>query len=135
MKRLVLLFLVAVTVHVASAQVFDYGQIRVGGGLSYLTEIADMGLNANVIYSTTPRSELAAAYTYAFEKKSTRYNLFDFDWHWVLFDNHSKLNAYVLTGICFASSEVKTPLETVSDSNLAINAGLGLNYRLSDRFI
>ena len=138
MKKVTLIFVILCLALGMKAQVFDFGQMRAGGGLSYVDKVGNLGINVNGVYTFNPQWEAAAAFTYTFEKNNVSYKLLDIDVHSVFYEIMSKVNFYVLTGLCFNFYEMETnPADGVSTpgsgSDSGLNIGAGINYKLTDR--
>jgi len=95
MKKLLVLFSLMATVTMASAQ---ESKIMAGGGLTYATEIKNIGINIKGLYLINEKWEADAGFTYFFEKNYTKWSALDFNGHYVFVNNDGKA-LYALAGL------------------------------------
>ncbi|WP_439182290.1 outer membrane beta-barrel protein [Carboxylicivirga taeanensis] len=122
------------------AQSFDSSKIRAGAGLVYATEIGNIGINLNGVYAFTDQWEGAFGYSHIFEKDYLTFNIFDFDAHYVFHQEDERMNFYGIGGLNITSVKLDIPANpfgiggSASDSNVGLNLGVGMNYKLSEQF-
>lgn len=144
MKKNILIIIAFVFSISAFSQSFDSSKFRAGGGLVYATDIGNIGLTFNGVYSITPEWAGAFAYSHIFEKDYVSFNIFDFDAHYVFHQADEKMNFYGIAGIAITSAKVDIPTidmgefgsvggGSASDSSTGFNMGVGMNYLLSDK--
>ncbi|MBR8537818.1 outer membrane beta-barrel protein [Carboxylicivirga sediminis] len=137
-KSIVLVFALILSCNLF-AQSFDSSKIRAGAGLVYASEIGNIGITLNGVYSFTDKWEGAFGYSHIFEKDYVSYNIFDFDAHYVFHQQDDKMNFYGIGGLNITSVKVDIPDlgfgigGSASDSSVGINLGVGMNYKLSDK--
>ncbi len=142
MKKSILLLLAVVLSCNLFAQSFDSSKLRVGGGLVYASDISNIGLTLNAVYSINEQIEGAFAFSHIFEKDYVTYNIFDFDGHYIFHKENEKLNFYGIAGLAVTAAKldapavnfggVSVPGTSVSESEIGLNIGAGVNYRLSN---
>ncbi len=116
------------------AQSFDSSKIRAGAGLVYATDIDNIGLNINGVYSFNEKWEGAFGYTHIFEKNYVSYNIFDFDAHYIFHQQDDKMNFYAIGGLNITAHKIDWDgLDDKTGSDAGINLGVGMNYKLSDK--
>ncbi|WP_430810264.1 MULTISPECIES: outer membrane beta-barrel protein [unclassified Carboxylicivirga] len=121
------------------AQSFDSSKIRAGAGLVYATEIGNIGINLNGVYAFTDQWEGAFGYSHIFKKDYVTFNIFDFDAHYVFHQQDEKMNFYGIGGLNITSVKLDIPDNpfgiggSASDSNVGLNLGVGMNYKLSEQ--
>lgn len=144
MKKSLLITFVALLSFNAFAQSgFESSKLRAGVGLIYATEIDNVGLTLNGTYKLTSFWEGSVAFTHVFKNNYSTWNILDLDAHYIFYDNESKLNVYGLAGLGLTFWKVKTdaiivpgysiPEQTVSGTEVGLNVGVGMNYKISDR--
>ena len=86
-------------------------KIMVGGGLTYATEINNVGLHLKGIYGITDKIEGEGAFAYFFKKDYTNWSALDFNVHYMLSENED-MCFYALGGlnITFYKFEVDSPI-------------------------
>jgi hypothetical protein len=143
MKRNILAILALVLTVNVFAQSFDVTKLRAGGGLVYATEISNIGINLNGVYSFTEEWEGALGFTHIFKKDYQTLNVLDFDAHYIFHQVDENLNVYGLAGLGFNFAKVTIPAISMggvqltsetkkSDTKLGLNLGVGVNYKLAD---
>lgn len=157
-KNILLVFAIVLSANVF-AQSFDVSKLRAGAGLVYATEVSNVGINLNGVYSFTDQWEGSLGFTHIFEKDYLTYNMLDFDVHYVFYTPDEKLNVYGLAGLGFTFWDIDSPTIYISDytgfdfgmsatsalistpnasmsgngTDLGLNLGVGANYKLSDK--
>jgi len=152
-KNILLVFAIVLSANVF-AQSFDASKLRAGAGLVYATEVGNVGINLNGVYSFTDQWEGSLGFTHIFEKDCVTYNMLDFDVHYVFYTPDEKLNVYGLAGLglTFWDIDYDSPAIYISDytgfdfdmsstsalisgngTDLGLNLGVGANYKLSDK--
>jgi len=132
MKKSILLLLAVVLSCNVFAQ-FDASKLRVGGGLVFASEVNNIGLTFNGVYTITEEIEGAFAISHIFENDYVSSTIFDFDGHYIFHQQDSKLNFYGIAGLAVTSWKSDIPyLGDYSNSELGLNIGVGANYKLSD---
>ncbi len=151
MKTNIVLALALVLSVNVSAQQFDLTKLRTGAGLSYASEINNIGVNLNGSYSITDEWEGALGFTHIFRKDYQSYNILDFDAHYIFHQQNEQLNFYGIGGLGFTFWNVNVPSRTVTEnvpyageisvevpgfkdngSEIGLNLGIGANYKLSE---
>ncbi|TRX71313.1 hypothetical protein [Carboxylicivirga sp. M1479] len=69
-----------------------------GAGLTYATDIDNIGINVKGLYLINETWEADAGFTYFFEKNNVNYSALDFNGHYVFLNNEGKC-LYGLAGI------------------------------------
>ncbi len=143
MKKNILIVLLSILSCNVFAQSFDASKVRAGAGLVYATEIGNIGITINGVYSFSEQWEGAFAYSHIFEKDYVTFNIFDFDAHYVFHQQDERMNFYGIGGLAITSTKIEipaiqlgafsTPSTSVSDSSVGLNLGVGMNYKLSDK--
>lgn len=135
MKKNILLVFALILSCNLFAQSFDSSKIRAGAGLVYATEIENIGININGVYAFNEKWEGAFGYSHFFKNKyDVSYNVFDFDAHYVFHQQDDKMNFYGIGGINITGWKADLgAFGDVSDSDVGINLGVGMNYKLSDK--
>ncbi|MCU4155607.1 outer membrane beta-barrel protein [Carboxylicivirga sp. A043] len=95
MKQLFLLIGLVTMVSIASAQ---ESKIMAGGGLTYATDIDNIGINIKGLYMINETWEADGGFTYFFEKNNMNYSALDFNGHYVFMNNEGTC-LYGLAGI------------------------------------
>lgn len=143
MKKIVFFVLALVLSANVFAQGFDLTKLRAGAGLVYATEIDNVGINLNGVYTLTDQWEASLGFSHIFEKDYLRYNVLDLDAHYIFFNQNEKMNVYGLAGLGFTFWKANFPAfdfgygistPEVSGTEVGLNLGVGMNYKLSDRF-
>lgn len=97
MRHLLALILVVAAVSTAKAQ---DSKILAGAGLTYATEIENIGINLKGVYLINDVWEAEAGFTYFFEKNYTNWSALDFNGHYVFYNTDGKC-VYALAGLNF----------------------------------
>lgn len=117
----------------------EAGDISVGGGLGYGTEIESIGIQAGGVYVINEQFRGAADLIYYFPNDDFGY---DFTWFEInanghyLFVTEEDLIAYALGGLNFATLKFDYPDGfgfnggSVSNTEVGLNVGAGLEYNL-----
>jgi opacity protein-like surface antigen len=95
MKKLLMLFGLCAIVSAASAQ---DSKFMAGGGLTYATDIDNIGINLKGLYLFNDTWEADGGFTYFFEKNNVKYSALDFNGHYVFMNNEGTC-LYGLAGI------------------------------------
>lgn len=110
----------------ATAQ--DKGDIKIGGGVSYLTEGEGIfGLNLKGSYSFTPQIRAAASFNYLFPGNSVKAFIVDANAHYLV-NASEKFSFYPLAGLAY----YRMWLDSFSYSKLGFNVGAGVDYKLNE---
>ena len=144
MKKNILIIVAIVLSANVFAQEFDLTKLRAGAGLVYATEIGNIGINLNGVYSITEEWEASLGFSHIFEKDYVRYNVLDLDAHYVFYQHDEKLNVYGLAGLGFTFWKatipamdlgwgMSSPEVTDNGTETGLNIGVGANYKLSDK--
>jgi opacity protein-like surface antigen len=142
MKKVLLAFLVIAFSANGFSQGFDKSKLRVGGGLSYASEISNVGLSVNGVYYIGNPFEASLAFTHFFKKNYTSWNVLDLDGHYI-FHESDVINVYGLAGLGFNFWNVtvpamelgwgiSTPEMSESGTDIGLNLGVGMNYAISE---
>ena len=107
----------------------SYGQARVGGGLSYGTEIEEMGLNLTGEFFLKDIVALTPEINYFFTDNNVTFWTFNADVHYY-FNKSSQASFYGLAGLNFASISNNNN----SNTELGLNLGAGVNFELNKSF-
>ena len=107
----------------------SYGQARVGGGLSYGTEIEEMGLNLTGEFFLKDKVALTPEINYFFTDNNITFWTFNADVHYY-FNKSSQASFYGLAGLNFASISNNNN----SNTELGLNLGAGVNFELNKSF-
>ncbi|MFV0553556.1 MAG: outer membrane beta-barrel protein [Mangrovibacterium sp.] len=140
MKKVFFMLAILMVSAGAQAQVFDFGQIRFGAGLSYDLNASRLGLGVNGVYNISPESEVGVAYTHFGTKDYLTTSMIDFDYRYVVASVSSEMSFYLLGGLMFYSYKYEYPKDSSmsdfssSDTDAGLNFGAGANYRISDKF-
>lgn len=110
----------------ASAQLSaqERGKIAIGGGLSYMTEISQIGVGAKVRYGLTKDIRLEGGLNYFLPKSNVSAIDLGVNAHYVV-SLDDKISVYPLAGISYYK------LSGLSD--LTLNFGGGASYQLNDK--
>ncbi|MBC8486171.1 MAG: outer membrane beta-barrel protein [Bacteroidetes bacterium] len=145
MKKILLLAFVLALINSVSAQSFKE-KIAFGGGLSYGTEIENIGINIRGLYEVTEEIHGLMNLTFFFPKKED-FGVFEYKWNlWELnLDGHynfklsDKFSAYGLAGLNISNWRSKWEgdlgYEYYEDTNTAkigFNIGGGAAYNFTD---
>jgi opacity protein-like surface antigen len=143
MKKNIILILALVFSANVFAQQFDPANLRAGAGLVYASEINNLGLTFNGVYTFNEVWEGSVGFSHIFEKNMVRYNIVDLDAHYIFYRDEENLSVYGLAGLGFTSWKVTIPgfswmgnyipETTATDTEIGLNLGVGLNYRLTER--
>lgn len=123
MKRSLLIILLVVS------GLCSYGQARVGGGLSYGTEIEEMGLNITGEFFLKDKIALTPEINYFFTDNDFTFWTFNADVHYY-FNKSSQASFYGLAGLNFANISNGNN----SNSELGLNLGVGVNFEIGKSF-
>lgn len=145
MKKVVFFVFALVLSANVFAQQFDATKLRAGAGLVYATEIGNVGINLNGVYTLTDEWEASLGFSHIFEKDYLRYNVLDLDAHYIFFNQNEKMNVYGLAGLGLTFWKanipamdfgygISTPEMSDNGTEVGLNLGVGMNYKLSDRF-
>lgn len=116
----------------------EAGDISIGGGLGYGTEVESIGIQAGGVYTINEQFRGAADLIYYFPNEDDFGG--NFTWFEVnlnghyLFTAEEDLTAYALAGLNFASFSYDLPSfqgfggGKVSDTEVGLNIGAGLEY-------
>jgi len=104
MIKLALVAIVAFTLSTATSA--QESKILAGGGLSYASEINNIGLFAKGIYLINDSWEGAGTFTYFFKKDYTTWTALDFNGHYV-FSSNETTSFYALGGLNMTFYKVK----------------------------
>lgn len=120
------------------------GDISLGGGLAYGTEIESIGIQAGGVYRINEEFRGALDLIYYFPNDSFGY---DFTWFEInanghyLFLNEEDMLVYGLAGLNIATLKFDYPDNqffgggSVSDSEIGLNIGAGIEYDLDFAFL
>ncbi len=139
MKRNFLVLVCLIFTSGLFAQSFDTSKLRGGVGLVYASDINNIGITFNGVYSFTDQWEGAVGFTHIFKKDNVRYNVLDFDAHYVFYDVNESFSLYGLAGLGITFWKVEggnywgVPIPDVTGSDVGLNLGVGGNYALTDR--
>ena len=144
MKRNVLIIVSILLSATVFAQQFDKSKLRAGVGFVYATEIANIGVTLNGVYSFTEQWEACLGFSHIFEKDYLRYNVVDLDAHYVFYRPNEKFNIYGLAGFGFTFWKASLPAMNLGNgysitefsedgTEGGLNLGVGINYKLSNR--
>lgn len=122
----------------------ESGDISIGGGLGYGTEIESLGIQAGGVYVINEQFRGAADLIYYLPNDSFGW---DFSWFEInanghyLFVTEDDLIAYALGGLNISTLKYDYPDNaffnggSVSESEVGLNAGAGLEYNLDFAFL
>lgn len=137
MKKIINIgFLVAGFIFAIHSTTFaQSGDIKIGGGLIYGSEVESLGLKVDGYYSINEEFRVGAGIGYYFPDKttifgteiSTNYFAVDFNGNYIFY-NEDKLMAYGLAGINILSVSVSAGGTSESTSEVGLNLGAGLEY-------
>ena len=148
MKKILLLAFGLILISSVSAQSFKE-KIAFGGGLSYGTEIENIGINIRGLYEVTEEIHGLMNITFFFPKKEN-FGVFEYKWYlWKLnLDGHynfkfgDKFSAYGLAGLNIASWRSKWEgdygylggyyEDSTSETKIGFNIGAGAAYNFTD---
>jgi hypothetical protein len=94
-RLLLVVFLIAVSTSSFIVKAQD-SKISLGAGLNYATDIENIGISLQGLYSINSEWEVSPKFTYFFKKNYTTYSTLDFDGHYVFSDNGT--NAFYAIG-------------------------------------
>ncbi|MCU4164316.1 outer membrane beta-barrel protein [Carboxylicivirga caseinilyticus] len=120
------------------AQSIDGSKLRVGAGLVYATDINNVGVAINGVYSFTNQWEGAAGFTHVFKKNYVSYNIVDFDAHYVFHELSEKFNIYGLAGLGLTFWKIEGidimgyTIPDQTGSEVGVNLGVGGNYAITE---
>lgn len=107
MKSMIKLALVAIAAFTLSTTTSaQESKILAGGGLSYASEINNIGLFAKGIYLINDSWEGAGTFTYFFKKDYTTWTALDFNGHYV-FSTNETASFYALGGLNMTFYKIK----------------------------
>lgn len=95
MRSLVVICVLCLSAAFASAQ---ESKFMAGGGLTYATEIKNVGINVKGLYLFNDKWEADGGFTYFFKKDYTTWSALDFNGHYVLASAEGK-TLYALAGL------------------------------------
>lgn len=132
MKRIILSI---VAVLFAASTFAQIENLKVGGGLTYGTEVSAIGLNINGVYTITDEIDGAITFTHFFEDLPT-WNVLDLEGHYTFTEVGDGIGIYGLAGfgITFWSVDLGIFGKTTGSStgvNLGAGAKIGINDNLS----
>jgi outer membrane protein X len=140
MKKITLLAIVTLALTFNS-----FAQISAGGGISYGTEIENIGLNLRGQYSITESIDVVGGFTFFLPKKTsqsipffgtieTKSTLwtFDIDGHYN-FTINDKFGFYPLAGLNISAASVDIDGNKASDTEAGLNIGAGATYNINDK--
>ena len=120
---------------------FHSGNLRLGAGFNYASEISTAGFTLAGVYEIAPEWEGAIQFTHFFERDYVKWSVVDFDGHYIFHQVNPQLNVYGLAGVSLTRYSVTIPEQSFwgmvipesksSDSNLGLNVGLGANLGLT----
>lgn len=147
------LFILAAVLMVATMQA-QKGQIDIGGGFAYGTEIKKLGIDVRGQYGITDKIDGTASFTYFFPNKEDFYggemkwNVWElnFDGHYI-FTNSDQYAAYGLAGLNITGTHWSTNYEYTdpytgqtekydesdSDTDIGLNIGGGGQYNINEK--
>ena len=107
MKSMIKLAVIAIAAFTISTSTSaQESKIMAGGGLSYASEINNIGLFAKGIYLINDSWEGAGTFTYFFKKDYTTWTALDFNGHYVFSSNEST-SFYALGGLNMTFYKIK----------------------------
>ena len=126
---------IAVTMSVA-ANAQQQGDMALGGNLVYGSgdSYSNVGIGAKFQYNITDPIRLEGSFTYFFEKDYLSMWDLSANGHY-LFPVADQVTVYPLAGLSILGYKTDTILGNYSDSELGLNLGGGIDYRLNDSVI
>ncbi len=138
MKRLTLVLLIAFVSLGTYAQTFDVSRLRAGAGFVYASDINNLGITFNGVYNLNDIWEGSLGITHIFPNNNFQYTILDFDAHYIFYKANEELNFYGIGGIGFTFGKWDnyypngTRYGTTSNTEVGLNIGAGMNYKLTD---
>ncbi|MEZ4943995.1 MAG: hypothetical protein R2804_00575 [Cyclobacteriaceae bacterium] len=131
MKKILLSSLILVGfMSVSMAQ--ETGDLRLGAGLIYGTEIEEAGININAEYLFTEKISVAPSYSIFFTPDPVSYNVLNIDGRYYFLSGSAQV--YGLLGFANATSKVEFLGAKIKASDSGLNIGGGAVFPLSDTF-
>lgn len=107
---------------------FANAQFKLGAAIGYETDGGTMAASGEAVYGLNETFELAADYSYGFEKDLVSLSTFDLNAHYLFNENF-----YALAGVNFAAVKVDLgPFGSVTANDTGANVGAGYRRGLSD---
>ncbi len=107
--------------------------LKIGGGISYATDLNSVGFSVNANYKISSKLQVAPSFIYFLKKDLVSWYALDLDGHYVLSSNKNfQIFGIVGLGFTFTSIDLG-PFGTFSDTNTGINVGAGFTKKLSDK--
>ncbi len=111
-----------------------------GAGLSYTSNINNIGLSVKGVYLINDTWEGAGSFTYLFKNNYTKWSMLDLDGHYV-FSSDESILFYGLAGLNFTFWKVElasvygsyVDYLDASGTEVGLNLGAGGRYALSDK--
>lgn len=131
MKKILLGSLILVgCMSVSLAQ--EAGDLRVGAGLIYETEIEEAGINLNAEYLFTEKISVAPSYSIFFTPDPVSFNVFNIDGRYYFLSGSAQV--YGLLGFANATSKIEFFGSKLKSSDSGLNIGGGAVFPLNDTF-
>ena|SRR5690625_3011587 len=127
-------FLIAGVQSSQAQLVTQEGDITAGAGLSYGTDIEEIGLTVQAYYAFTNEIRGGGSFTYYFTGDNWNANEFNVDVHY-LFRNEDGLILYGLGGLNFSTVSVSFMGQSNSETDTGLNIGGGVEYDLGSVYL
>ena len=132
MKNVKVFYLVIAFVFAGFMTQTASAQMSVGAGLSYGTEIEELGINIRFNYGFTEKIEGTANVTFwLVGEEGINFTTINLDAHYYFLDNE-KFNVYGIGGLNIARTKIEFLGVSASDSEYGLNVGAGIDLGLSD---
>ena len=118
-------------------------QLSLGPGLSYASDINNVGLSANVRYAFDSDWAVSSGFTYFFEKDYVAWSVADINVNYNLTEIDGVGSLYALAGVNITHAKVDVPLNfgygsvniSGTASDYGFNIGGGLNINLNEKLV
>ncbi|MFZ1809007.1 MAG: hypothetical protein WAU36_17375 [Cyclobacteriaceae bacterium] len=108
------------------------GDLRIGAGLIYGTELEEAGININAEYLLTEKISLAPSYSIFFVPDPVSYNVLNIDGRYYFLSGSSQV--YGLLGFANATSTIDFFGSKIRARDSGLNIGGGALFPLNDTF-
>ncbi|MCS7176384.1 MAG: hypothetical protein NZ960_01975 [Candidatus Kapabacteria bacterium] len=122
-----LVFSLAVVTFIVWANV-AFAQIHLGVGLCFGSDIEKPGIDLRGYYGLSPTLRLTPNFHYFFTESGTSFWTIDLNAHYIFYEHRRQQRAYGLFGLQYARRDIG--FETVSDSEIGLNVGIGGETRV-----
>jgi len=108
------------------------GQIKLGAGLLYGTEVEGIGIQGNGLYEITPEIDIAASVNIFFPGESDTdpdsWWSVNGDVHYNVYSSDQLSKLYGLAGLNITTISVDTPFGSADEGEIGLNLGVGASF-------